>query len=112
MTRSQLMQNIADKAGLKKREASKAFRALQGICLEQIQSNGEFTFPGIVKLRIRPVKELPIRSRWSPKQGCMVQVPPRPAGKRLRAKPLRAIKVLVNTDSPNGVPGDRSHLVP
>jgi nucleoid DNA-binding protein len=110
MTKSQLMQTLADKSGLTRKEAVRLYRALQGVCLEEIQTSGRFIFPGIVKLRVRPMKALPSRLRWSTKLGNMVPVPPRPEGKRLRAKPLRAIKVLVGADPAKGASGERSQL--
>jgi DNA-binding protein HU-beta len=50
LTQTEIVNNLAEKTGLKKTEVKGFFDALAGLATSEVKSNGEFTLPGFGKL--------------------------------------------------------------
>ncbi len=50
MTKSQLLEALASKTGLTKKDATAALDALTNLAYSEVKNNGEFTVPGLGKL--------------------------------------------------------------
>ncbi len=50
LTQTEIVNNLAEKTGLKKTEVKSFFDALAGLATSEVKSNGEFTLPGFGKL--------------------------------------------------------------
>lgn len=72
MTKSELMQGLADKLGKTKKEVSEMMDALVGMAYAETKKNGEFTIPGLGKL-IK--KKRDARTGRNPATGETIQIP-------------------------------------
>jgi DNA-binding protein HU-beta len=50
LTQTEIINQLADKSGLKKSQAKDFFTALAALAASEVQTNGEFTLPGFGKL--------------------------------------------------------------
>jgi DNA-binding protein HU-beta len=50
LTQTEIINQLADKAGMKKAQAKEFFSALASLAASEVQKNGEFTLPGFGKL--------------------------------------------------------------
>jgi DNA-binding protein HU-beta len=50
LTQTEIVNNLAEKTGMKKTEVKSFFDALAGLATSEVKSNGEFTLPGFGKL--------------------------------------------------------------
>ncbi len=50
LTQTEIVNNLAEKTGLKKTEVKSFFDALAGLATSEVKTNGEFTLPGFGKL--------------------------------------------------------------
>ena len=50
MTQTEIINNLADKTGVKKTQAKEFFSALAEMAAAEVKANGEFTLPGFGKL--------------------------------------------------------------
>ena len=50
LTQTEIVNNLADKTGMKKTEVKVFFDALASLATDEVKSNGEFTLPGFGKL--------------------------------------------------------------
>lgn len=50
MTKTELLQNLAEKLGKTRKEVSEMIEALVGMAYTETKKNGEFTIPGLGKL--------------------------------------------------------------
>ncbi len=72
MTKSELMQSLADKVGKTKKEVSEFVDALVELAYVETKKNGEFTIPGLGKL-IK--KKRDARTGRNPATGETIQIP-------------------------------------
>ena len=94
-----MLSNIADDAGLSKKEAAAVFDALS----VQIKKNlarrgpGAFTIPGLLKIEKKPVPARKAK-RGVPnpfKPGELMDVAARPASDKVKVRPLKNLKDMV-----------------
>ncbi len=50
MTKSQMLQALADKTAMSKKDVASFLDALTNMAYDEVKKNGEFTFPGVGKL--------------------------------------------------------------
>ncbi len=50
MTQTEIINELADKTGIKKTDAKEFFNALSNLAASEVKKNGEFTLPGFGKL--------------------------------------------------------------
>jgi len=97
MTKSKIISQIAAETQLAKRDVEAVFGSLYGVMEEQLgkKGPGEFTIPGIVKLRVVQKKATPAREGRNPSTGETITIPAKPAHKVVKATVLKATKDLV-----------------
>jgi DNA-binding protein HU-beta len=72
MTKSELLQAMADKLGKTRKEASEMLEALVDLAYGETKKNGEFTIPGLGKLQ---KKHRAAREGRNPATGATIQIP-------------------------------------
>lgn len=72
MTKSELLQALADKLGKTRKEASEMMDALVEMVYQVTKKEGEFTLPGVGKL---VKKNRPARMGRNPATGEQIQIP-------------------------------------
>jgi len=97
-TKSTIMNNMAEKTGLSKKEIAAFFDALTSEIEDSIAkkgSPGQFTIPGLCKIVVQEKPALPKREVRNPGTGEMVWAKPRPARKAVKVRPLKGLKDMV-----------------
>jgi len=72
MTKSQLLQSLADASGLSKKDVTALLEALTNMAYKEVKSSGEFTLPGLGKL---VKKNRAARQGRNPATGATIQIP-------------------------------------
>ena len=72
MTKSQLLQSLADASGLSKKDVTALLEALTSMAYKEAKSSGEFTLPGLGKL---VKKNRAARQGRNPATGATIQIP-------------------------------------
>lgn len=99
LTKTEILNNIAEDAGLSKKEVATVFDALS----EQIKKSlgrrgpGAFTIPGLLKIEKKKVPARKAR-RGVPnpfKPGELMDVAARPASSKVKVRPLKHLKDMV-----------------
>lgn len=90
MTKSAMLQAIADQTQLKRSDASKAIDAFTTLATAQVKKVGKFTVPGLcmIKTRVRPATKAGKREMF----GKVVVVKARPAKTVVKAYCVAALK--------------------
>lgn len=99
ITKTELLNNIADDAGLSKKEVAAVLDSLNAQIKKSLgrRGPGAFTIPGLVKIE---KKDVPARKarRGVPnpfKPGELMDVSARPASKKIKVRPLKNLKDMV-----------------
>ncbi len=97
MTKSAILAEIAEKTSLSRQEVGAVFDELEILIERHIKKNaaGEFTLPGLLK--IRSVRRPATKKRMgrNPATGEEIEIGPKPASIRVRATPLKRLKEMV-----------------
>ena len=72
MTKSELLQAIADKLGKTRKEAGEILETIVNLAYQETKKNGEFTIPGLGKLQ---KKHRDARQGRNPATGATIQIP-------------------------------------
>merc|ERR1712039_54567 len=90
MTKGALVKAIAGEFEIKTKQASKVLSTLAGIATKEMGTIGQFTFPGIcrIKSRVKPATKATERTMF----GKTVLVKARPARTIVKAFPVAALK--------------------
>ena len=72
MTKSELLQALADKLGKTRKEVSEMLEAMVAMAYSETKKSGEFTIPGLGKLL---KKHRPARQGRNPATGETIQIP-------------------------------------
>jgi DNA-binding protein HU-beta len=86
LTKANIVEQIADQAGLTKADADRAFTAFNDLFIAEIKKNGEFGITGLFKAE---VKATAARIGRNPSTGEELQIP---AGKTVRIKAGKSLK--------------------
>lgn len=95
-TKSEVLAHIADQTELSRKQVSEVFDALNGIMRKSLRANGEFTLPGLMKLRVVKKPATKEREGVNPFTGEKMIFKAKPASKKVRALPLKSLKAMVN----------------
>jgi len=96
-TKSQVISNIAEKTELSRKQVSSVFEALS----EEIRGSvgkkgpGLFVVPGLMKIKIKNKPATKAGMRKNPFTGMEQMFPAKPASRRVRVIPLKALKDMV-----------------
>ncbi len=72
MTKSQLLEALANKSGLSKKEVKNFLDSMAEVAYKEVKTSGEFTVPGIGKL---VKKHRAARMGRNPSTGATIQIP-------------------------------------
>lgn len=95
-TKSEVLAHIADQTELSRKQVNEVFDALSGIMRKSLRANGEFTLPGLMKLRVVKKPATKERKGVNPFTGEQMTFKAKPASKKVRALPLKGLKAMVN----------------
>jgi nucleoid DNA-binding protein len=97
MTKSAFIAHLAETSGHKKSDVSALYDLIVTTVAEQLKKTDEFTLPGLAKLKIKKVKADPGGvEKIMPATGEKYVTKPKPASKKVRAFPVKALKDAVN----------------
>lgn len=94
MTKTEVLNAVAEKAGLSKKEVGKVMDALAEVVAGQLSKKGPgmFTLPGLVKLKVRAKPAVPAGMRKNPFTGEMKMAPAKPASRAVRVTAVKKLK--------------------
>ena len=72
MTQTEIVNQLAEKSGLKKAQAKEFFSALASLAASEVKKNGEFTLPGFGKL-VKATRKA--REGRNPATGDTIKIP-------------------------------------
>jgi nucleoid DNA-binding protein len=98
LTKSEVLQHLADETKLTKKQVQEVFEALTKLIGKELGKKGPgmFTVPGLLKLRV--IRKGPTKAGTRPnpfKPGEMMEVKAKPAKNTVRARPLKTLNDLV-----------------
>ncbi len=97
LTKAKLINHLSTQTGLPKKDVEKVFAALDGVIKNQLgkKGPGEFTIPGVVKLRVVKKAATKAREGRNPATGERIIIPAKKATKVVKATVLKATKQLI-----------------
>jgi len=95
-TKSEVLNQISSETGLSRQEISAVFNSLNGCIRKNLRGSGIFTIPGLMKLKVIKKPATKARKGVNPFTGEEMMFKAKPASKRVRVSPLKALKEMVN----------------
>jgi DNA-binding protein HU-beta len=92
LTQSQLVGEIAERAGLSKAETKAVLEALEEIVLEEVGKAEKVRIGGLVQLNVRVREATGERKGRNPATGEEITIAPKPATVTVKARPLAKAK--------------------
>jgi DNA-binding protein HU-beta len=92
LTQSQLVGEVADKAGLTKSETKAVLDALEEVVLDQLADAEKVKIGGVVQLTVRVKEATKARKGRNPATGEEITIAPKPASVTVKARPLAKAK--------------------
>ena len=97
LTQSQLVNEVAERADLSRRDAKAALEALENVVLEQLSNAEKVRIGGVVQLVVRVKEATKARPGRNPATGEEITIAAKPAGVTVRARPLAKVKAALPT---------------
>ena len=94
-TKSEILNQIAKDTGLSRSEINSVFDSLNVTMRKSLRKNGEFTLPGLLKLKVVKKPATKARKGVNPFTGEEMMFKAKPASKRVRVSPLKGLKTMV-----------------
>ena len=97
MTKSELLGNIAEECGLKRKQVSAVFDSLAKNIKKAMSKFGVFVMPGLLKIEKKKIPARPARKNVpNPfKPGETMDVAAKPASTKVKVRALKALKSMV-----------------
>ena len=95
-TKSEVLNQISSDTGLSRQEINAVFNSLNGCIRKNLRGSGIFTIPGLMKLKVIKKPATKARRGVNPFTGEEMMFKAKPASKRVRVSPLKALKEMVN----------------
>jgi nucleoid DNA-binding protein len=94
MTKTEVLNAVAEKSGLSKKEVASVLDSLSAVVASQLSKKGpgQFTIPGLVKMKVRVKNAVPAGMRKNPFTGEMKQMPAKPASRSVRVTAVKKLK--------------------
>jgi nucleoid DNA-binding protein len=94
MTKTEVLNAVAEKTGLSKKEVGSVLEALAGVVVSQLSKKGpgQFTLPGLAKMKVRVKDAVPAGMRKNPFTGEMKMMPAKPASRTVRVTAVKKLK--------------------
>ena len=91
-TKSEVLTQIAKDTGLSRKQVD----SLSAVIRKSLRSNGLFTVPGLMKLKVVKKPATKAREGINPFTGEKMTFKAKPASKKVRVLPLKNLKAMVN----------------
>jgi DNA-binding protein HU-beta len=95
-TKSEILAQISKDTSLSRKQVSEVFESLNAQIKKSLRSNGLFTLPGLLKLKVVKKPATKAREGTNPFTGEKMVFKAKPASKKVRALPLKNLKGYVN----------------
>ena len=96
-TKSEVLTQISKDTGLSRKRIGGVFDSLNGVIKKSLKSNGLFTMPGLLKMKVVKKPATKAREGVNPFTGEKMMFKAKPASKKVRVMPLKSLKAMVNT---------------
>jgi len=96
-TKSEILTQISKDTTLSRKQVSGVFDSLSGVIKKSLRSNGLFTLPGLLKLKVVKKPATKAREGINPFTGEKMMFKAKPASKKVRVMPLKSLKAMVNS---------------
>lgn len=94
-TKSEILNQISKDTGLSRRQVGSVFDSLSGVVKKSLRSNGLFTLPGLLKMKVVKRPATKAREGVNPFTGEKMTFKAKPASKKVRVMPLKNLKNMV-----------------
>jgi DNA-binding protein HU-beta len=95
-TKSEVFAQICQDAELSRKQVASVFESLNGIIKKSLRSNGIFTLPGLLKMKVVKKPATKARQGINPFTKEKMMFKAKAASKKVRVLPLKSLKALVN----------------
>jgi nucleoid DNA-binding protein len=95
-TKSEIVNQISKDAELSRKQVAAVFESLTGIVKKSLRGSGQFTLPGLVKMKVVKKPATKAREGINPFTKEKMTFKAKPASKKVRVLPLKSLKSLVN----------------
>ncbi|HEX6397260.1 MAG TPA: HU family DNA-binding protein [Steroidobacteraceae bacterium] len=95
-TKSEIVAQITKDTDLSRKQVAAVFESLNGQIKKSLRSGGLFTVPGLLKLKVVKKPATKAREGINPFTKEKMVFKAKPASKKVRALPLKALKAFVN----------------
>jgi len=95
-TKSEIVAQITKDTELSRKQVTAVFESLNGQIKKSLRSGGLFTVPGLLKLKVVKKPATKAREGINPFTKEKMVFKAKPASKKVRALPLKALKAFVN----------------
>lgn len=95
-TKSEVLAHIAKDTELSRKEVGAVFESLHGVIKKSLKGTGLFTMPGLMKMKVVKRPATKAREGVNPFTGEKMVFKAKPASKKVRVMPLKALKGFVN----------------
>jgi nucleoid DNA-binding protein len=95
LTQSQLVGEVAERAGLTKSDAKAVLEALEEVVLEQLGDAQKVRIGGVVQLAVRVKEATKARKGRNPATGEEITISAKPASVTVKARPLAKAKAVL-----------------
>jgi nucleoid DNA-binding protein len=95
-TKSAVVAQICQDADLSRKQVAAVFESLNGIIKKSLRSNGMFTLPGLLKMKVVKKPATKARQGINPFTKEPMTFKAKPASKKVRVLPLKSLKAFVN----------------
>ena len=95
-SKSEVFAQISQDAELSRKQVAAVFESLNGQIKKSLRSGGLFTLPGLLKLKVVKKPATKAREGINPFTKEKMVFKAKPASKKVRALPLKALKAFVN----------------
>jgi DNA-binding protein HU-beta len=95
-TKSDILNHISKETELSRKQVAGVFDSLNGVIRKSLRGNGIFTMPGLMKLKVVKKPATKAREGINPFTGEKQMFKAKPASKKVRVMPLKALKAMVN----------------
>jgi DNA-binding protein HU-beta len=96
-TKSEVLTQISKDTGLSRKQVGSVFDSLNGVIKKSLRSNGLFTMPGLLKMKVVKKPATKAREGINPFTGETMMFKAKPASKKVRVMPLKNLKAMVNS---------------
>ena len=95
-SKSEVVAQICKDAELSRKQVTAVFESLNGQIKKSLRSNGIFTLPGLLKMKVVKKPATKARQGINPFTKEKMMFKAKPASKKVRVLPLKSLKAYVN----------------